>query len=172
MVHPLLDLDLAAGGRSVPRYRRGRQSPAPYSTHADARWARGGARREGVWQDRPEPVARKGDLMYVRAARFEGIDPDQVDEQIADLRRQLDAGASGQLPDDAPPEAKVLMETVTRVVQLVDRKSGTFLGLVFCGSEDDLRRADEALNAMSPGEGGGRRTSVERYEVAIDQSFG
>ncbi len=110
--------------------------------------------------------------MYVRAARFEGIDPNQVDEQIAELRRQVEGGGSGQLPDDAPPEAKVLMETVTRFVQLVDRKSGTFLALAYCRSEDDLRRADEALNAMSPGEGGGRRTSVEHYEVAIDQSFG
>jgi hypothetical protein len=110
--------------------------------------------------------------MYVRAARFEGFDPDQVDEQIADLRLQVESGAGGQLPDDAPPEAKVLMETVTRFVQLVDRKSGTFLALAYCRSEDDLRRADEAMNAMSPGEGGGRRTSVEHYEVAIDQSFG
>ena len=110
--------------------------------------------------------------MYVRAARFEGIDPDQMDEQIADLRRQLEASGSGQMPEGAPPEAKVLMETVSRFVQLVDRDSGTFLALAYCRSEDDLRRADEALNAMSPGEGGGRRTSVELYEVAIDQAFG
>jgi hypothetical protein len=110
--------------------------------------------------------------MYVRAARFEGVDPEQVDEQIADLRRQVEAGAKGDVPDDAPPEAKVLMETVTRFVQLVDRDSGTTLALTFCRSEDDLRRADEALNALSPDTGGGRRTSVEHYEVAIDQPFG
>jgi hypothetical protein len=110
--------------------------------------------------------------MYVRAARFEGIDPGRMDEEITDLRRQVEAGARGELPEGAPPEAKVLMETVTRFVQLVDRDSGTSLALSFCRSEDDLRRADEALNAMSPGEGGGRRTSVERYEVAIDQTFG
>ena len=110
--------------------------------------------------------------MYVRAARFEGVDPGQVDEQIAELRRQVEAGARGETPGDAPPEAPVLMETVTRFVQLVDRDSGTFLALAYCRSEDDLRRADEALNAMSPGEGGGRRTSVELYEVAIDQTFG
>ena len=110
--------------------------------------------------------------MYVRVARFEGVDPDRVDEQIADLRRDIEAAGSGQMPAEAPPEAKVLMETVTRFVQLVDRKSGTFLALAYCRSEDDLRRADEALNAMSPGEGGGRRTGVEHYEVAIDQTFG
>jgi hypothetical protein len=34
-----------------------------------------------------------------------------------------------------------------------------------------MRRADEALNAMSPGEGMGSRTSVEIYEVLVDESF-
>ena len=39
--------------------------------------------------------------------------------------------------------------------------------------EDDARRADEALNAMSPDEGGGRRTgAAEIYEVVLDESFG
>jgi hypothetical protein len=110
--------------------------------------------------------------MYVRAARFEGIDQAQLEEEIAELRRQVEAGARGELPEGAPPEAKVLMETVVRFMQLVDRESGTSLALSFCRSEDDLERADEALNAMSPGAGAGRRTSVDRYEVAIDQTFG
>jgi hypothetical protein len=110
--------------------------------------------------------------MYVRAARFEGVDPSRIDEQIADLRRQVQATRDGNLPADAPGEARVLMETISRFLQLVDRDSGRFLALAFCRSEDDLRRADEALNAMSPGEGAGRRTSVELYEVAIDESFG
>jgi hypothetical protein len=36
-----------------------------------------------------------------------------------------------------------------------------------------MRRADEALNAMSPPSGAmGRRTGVEIYEVALDESFG
>ena len=36
-------------------------------------------------------------------------------------------------------------------------------------TEEDLRRGDETLNAMSPpGDGMGRRTSVEIYEVATD----
>jgi len=36
----------------------------------------------------------------------------------------------------------------------------------------DMRHADEALNRMSRGEGGGRRSSVEIYEVVLDESFG
>jgi hypothetical protein len=110
--------------------------------------------------------------MYVRVARFEGVDPSRIDEQIADLRRQVEATRDGNLPPDAPAEARVLIETIGRFVQLVDRDAGRFLAMAFCRSEDDLRRADEALNAMSPGEGAGRRTSVELYEVAIDESFG
>jgi hypothetical protein len=34
-----------------------------------------------------------------------------------------------------------------------------------------MRRADEALNTMSPGTGGGGRTAVDIFEVAIDRSF-
>jgi hypothetical protein len=35
-----------------------------------------------------------------------------------------------------------------------------------------MRRADEALNRMSPpGDSGIRRTGVDIYEVAIDKSF-
>lgn len=109
--------------------------------------------------------------MYVRIARFEDVSPDQIDDQIADLRRQIEGGRQGNLPDDAPEEARTLMETVARFVQLVDRDAGVFLGLAFCNTEADLRRADEALNKMSPGAGGGRRTTVEHYEVAIDEAF-
>ena len=36
-------------------------------------------------------------------------------------------------------------------------------------TEEDLRKGDETLNAMSPpGDGMGQRTSVEMYEVAAD----
>ena len=37
------------------------------------------------------------------------------------------------------------------------------------GAEEDLRKGDETLNAMTPpGDGMGQRTSVEMYEVAAD----
>ena len=110
--------------------------------------------------------------MHARVARFEALDTSRMDEQVAEMKRQMDAGRSGDLPEDAPEEARVLMETVTRWVQLVDRDKGTAIGIAFCRSEDDVRRADEALNAMSPGEGQGRRIgAAEIYEVAIDESF-
>lgn len=110
--------------------------------------------------------------MYARIARFEGRDTSRIDEQIAEMRRQIDAVRStGELPPGAPEQARELRETVTRLIQLVDRESGTSLGIVFSASEDDIRRADAVLNALSPGDGEGRRTSVEIYEVAVDESL-
>ncbi len=80
---------------------------------------------------------------------------------------------SGELPPDAPAELQTLMDTVNRFVQLVDRDNGVMLGLAFSNSEGDMRRADEALNAMSPpSDAMGSRTGVEIYEVALDESFG
>jgi hypothetical protein len=109
--------------------------------------------------------------MYVRIARFEGIDPDQIDAQVADMKRQLEGMRSGDLPPDAPEHLQALRETVRRVTQLVDRESGTALAVVFCETEEDVRRADSALDEMSPGEGEGRRTGVEIFEVALDEAM-
>jgi hypothetical protein len=110
--------------------------------------------------------------MYARVARFEGIDPDQIDDQIAEMKRQMSAARGGDLPEDAPEGTRTLMETVTRFVQLIDRESGTAIGVAFCASEEDMRLADAALNAMSPDDGEGRRVGpAEIYEVALDQSF-
>jgi hypothetical protein len=111
--------------------------------------------------------------MYARVARFEGLDASRIDEDVANMKQQMDAGRSGQLPADAPEEAQELMETVARWVQLVDRNSGKAIGIAFSDSEDKMRRADEVLNAMSPPEGAGRRTGpAEIYEVVIDENFG
>jgi hypothetical protein len=110
--------------------------------------------------------------MYARIAQFEGLDPSRIDADIADMKAQMGAARAGNLPEGMPPEAETLMQTVTRWVQLVDRDKGTAVGISFCNTEDDVRRADEALNAMSPGEGQGSRTSVGLYEVVLDESFG
>jgi hypothetical protein len=111
--------------------------------------------------------------MYARVARFEGIDQSRIDEDIAEMKQQMAAGRAGELPEGAPEEARELMETVTRWVQLVDRDKGTAIGIGFCESEADARRADDALNAMSPNDGQGRRIgAAEIYEVVLDESFG
>jgi hypothetical protein len=49
---------------------------------------------------------------------------------------------------------------------LVDRENARGLGVTLFENEEDLRRGDEALNAMSPAvDAGQRRASVEIYEV-------
>jgi hypothetical protein len=110
--------------------------------------------------------------MYARIARFEGLDMSRIDEQIAEMKRQVDEGrASGDVPAGAPEQVRTLMETVKRLLQFADRESGTALGITFCETQEDLRRADAALNEMSPGEGQGRRAGVEFYEVMLDETF-
>lgn len=109
--------------------------------------------------------------MYARVAQFEGIDPSAIDAQVAEIERQMATTAAEGLPEDAPPELEILMETIVRFVQLVDRETGTAIAIAFCDTEDTARRAHEALDAMSPGEGEGRRTSAGIFEVALDRSF-
>jgi hypothetical protein len=90
--------------------------------------------------------------MWARVARFEG-DPATVDERIARLRELLESG-------EVPPEladAKFLL--------LVDRASGSALGVTLFESEESLRRGDAAMNA-GPGHGGGR-SAVDFYEVPL-----
>ena len=91
--------------------------------------------------------------MYARVATFES-DPAQVDDAIEMVRSQVESG-------DTPAGlegAKMLM--------LVNRETGKGLGLTLFESEDDMRRGDEALNAMNP-RGTERRTSVEFFEVPL-----
>ena len=91
--------------------------------------------------------------MYARIATFES-DPSTVDDAIAMVRSEVAAA-------ETPPGlegAKMLM--------LVDRKSGRGLGITLFADEEAMRRGDEALNAMSPGNSE-RRTSVEFFEVPV-----
>ena len=91
--------------------------------------------------------------MYARVAAFQG-DPGAVDDMITRVRGDVESGT----PPPGLEGAKMLM--------LVDRKTGKGLGVTLFGSEDAMKRGDEALNAMDPG-AGGRRTSVEFYEVPV-----
>jgi hypothetical protein len=91
--------------------------------------------------------------MYARVARFES-DPAHVDDAIDMVRGEVEsadtpAGLEG---------AKMLM--------LVNRDTGASLGITLFDSEEAMRRGDEALNAMNPGDTESR-TSVEFYEVPV-----
>jgi hypothetical protein len=93
--------------------------------------------------------------------RFEGGTAEGLDAEIAEINKQISSG-------EIPP----CLEGVKRFVDAVNREEGTGVALVFCDTEDQVRKADEALNKMSPTSGSsGRRVSAGVYEVAIDQQM-
>jgi hypothetical protein len=94
--------------------------------------------------------------MHARIATFEGP-PDQAEEMIAAAKNQVETDWA------SPPEG---LEKAKQLWMLVDRENGKGLGIVIFDNEEDLRRGDEALNAMTP-QSGGRRTNVAFYEVAL-----
>jgi hypothetical protein len=111
--------------------------------------------------------------MHARLVRFEGAEPEVLERQIGEMRRQIEGGMSdqsGQL-DDAQDDAQVemLRKTIKRVLLLADVDKGSSAFVVMCDTEADIRRIDQMFSQMSPGEGGGKRQSVDLYEVAIDQ---
>jgi hypothetical protein len=96
--------------------------------------------------------------MYARIARFEGGDTSQMEAVIDGARETVDSTF------DSPPEG---LEGVKAIWVLVDRENARGLGVTLFESEEDLRRGDEALNAMSPAvDAGQRRSNVEIYEIA------
>jgi hypothetical protein len=91
--------------------------------------------------------------MYVRIARFEAVEGSAP--PIEEVRQRMQERAGGDMP-------------VQRGLMLVDRENGRGASLMFCETEDDLRRVDDYMNAMTPVSGAGRRASVEKYEVVLD----
>ena len=86
--------------------------------------------------------------MYARVVRFTDIDPARVEDRAE---------------EGPPPEvpAKSL-----RVV--VDESHSTAAVIFFFDTKEDMRKADEALNAMDPSDTPGTRASVDQGEVRMD----
>jgi hypothetical protein len=97
--------------------------------------------------------------MHARIAAFKG-QPAMADRAIEAVRNQVEADW------ESPPEG---LENVKELFVLIDREGGNGLGITLYETEEDLRRGDEALNAMSPSdpEATGRRTDVNIYEVVL-----
>ena len=102
--------------------------------------------------------------MWVRIARFEGGTADAIEAETANTKQQL-----SQARTSGPPPG---LEGVKRVVEAIDRNRGAGVSLVFCDSEDDVRKAHESLDAMSPSsEGSGKRASADIYEIVTDEDM-
>ena len=97
--------------------------------------------------------------MYARVASFEG-DPDRVEEAVEAVRGQVESNWA------SPPEG---LERAKEMWMLVDRDNGRGIGIMLYETEEDMRRGDEALSAMTPPvpDDTGRRTGVSFYEIAL-----
>jgi hypothetical protein len=94
--------------------------------------------------------------MHARVAAFEG-DISRIDDLIGIIRERMSSG-------ETLPDAK-------KFLMLVDRGGGSTLGITFFDSEESIRAAEPIFEKMGdevPEELRGRRTSVEIYEVVID----
>jgi hypothetical protein len=111
--------------------------------------------------------------MYARLARFEGSDPAVLERELEEMRKQIQSGAEDQSGQIDQTQMAWLRKTIKRTLVLADRDKGTSAMVIICDSEEDIRRIDEMFNQMSPSdEGGGKRQSVDIYEVAIDEQSG
>jgi hypothetical protein len=90
-------------------------------------------------------------MALARVVSFEGVSKDRIEEMKQEMR------------EGGPPEGL----SPTEVVVLHDGGAEKSLVILFFETEDDYRRGDEVLNAMSTDETPGRRASVTKYDVAI-----
>jgi hypothetical protein len=89
-------------------------------------------------------------MAVARVVAFNGVTKARAEELEREMRE-------GERPDDVP---------ATEIVMLHDPEAETSLVILFFDSEDDYRRGDEVLSAMSADDTPGKRTSVTKYDVA------
>ena len=108
--------------------------------------------------------------MHVRVARFEGIDTTNIDRDMEEFRKMV---RMAERPEGMPEETySTLKNGVKRMMSLVDREAGVSFDLAFTENADDARRVHEALDSLSPPDGAGRRTSVQTFELMLDEQLG
>ena len=96
-------------------------------------------------------INQEAGMSLARVVSFDGVTAERIDA----LRKEIGEGGR---PEEIP---------ATEILVLHDAEGERSLTIVFFDSEDDYARGDAALNAMSPPETPGKRTGVEKYEVAI-----
>ena len=118
--------------------------------------------------------------MHARVTRFEGADPATLRQEIDGMRTQMEGGLTDEAVDQMADavkgrferdEVERLLKSIKRTLVLTDSEKGSSAMVVFCDTEEDVRGVDALFDAMSPGDGGGQRQSVDVYEVSIDQQF-
>jgi hypothetical protein len=92
--------------------------------------------------------------MLARVVTFDGVTKDRIEEMKKDI-------SGREQPEEIPAK---------EIIVLHDAEAEKSLVVLFFASEDDYKRADEALSAMPAGDTPGQRTSVTKYEVAIRET--
>ena len=90
-------------------------------------------------------------MALARVVSFDGVTKDRM----AEMQREM---AEGGRPEEIP---------ATEIVVLHDPEGEKSVVILFFENEEDYRRGDETLNAMSPSDTPGQRSSVARYDVAM-----
>ena len=90
-------------------------------------------------------------MALARVVTFEGVDGDRVRQ----LKSQME---SGERPDNLP---------ATEFLLLHDADSDKAVVVVFFDSEDDYATGDATLSSMPADDTPGKRTSVDKYDVAL-----
>ena len=91
--------------------------------------------------------------MHARVVRFTDIDRERID----DMKSRVE---SGEDRPEGMPNATMRM--------FIDEAQGTAVVALFFDSEEDMRKADEVLNAMDSSDTPGTRASVDQGEVLIE----
>lgn len=90
-------------------------------------------------------------MALARVVTFEGVSKDRMEE----MNREMEGGQ----PPEGFPKAEM--------IALHDPDAEKSLVVVVFENEDDYKKGDEILSAMPAGDTPGRRTSVQKYNVAI-----
>jgi hypothetical protein len=91
--------------------------------------------------------------MYARVVRFTDVDP----ERIARIAGEIEKG------EGPPPEIPS-----TKLTMMVDEAQSTAVVAVFFETQEDMRKGNEALDAMDAGDTPGSRVSVDLCEVKFE----
>jgi hypothetical protein len=93
--------------------------------------------------------------MLARVVTFDGVTKERMDEM------------RGEIEGSDPPEGLNPKE----MIALHDPASDKVMVVIMFENDDDYRKGDEILSAMSTDDTPGNRTSVTRYDVAIHQTM-
>ena len=88
-------------------------------------------------------------MTLARVVTFEGVPQERIDAVRGEL--------SGDPPEGVP---------ATEFVLLYDADAQRSVAIMFFDNEADYEQGDATLNAIPAGDTPGRRTSVDRYDVA------